>query len=1765
MTMRPRSSFRFKTRLTFPFKVVALALVPIQAITVTPARLVAAVALTSGDSKIAPVNKAIATIDPTQGIKVNRTVPAVVAPRALSFSDEPKDGEFFNSHVFSEPLVPVGEQRNVDENKALTIAITTFSKAADAEHTDILTAHLVRFPNSPWRASLLANLGAIYRSTGYWSKALKAWEESWKLLHSETEPKTKMLADFVLGELAQLNARLGRVDRLESLFQEIAQRDVRGPATEKVAGARQGLALMNERPQDAFRCGPMALERILRASDASIALPRQILASRSTRQGMSLTQVNKLAADVGMKYQMAKRSPGAKMIYPSVINWKVGHFAALTKEARGKFLAQDPTFTRDVWITQEAIDEEGSGYYLIPSGQLPAGWQTVSAKEGGTVWGKGNAGASNEPPPPCVATSIKCSDCSAPNPGMADYNVDAARVSLSISDTPVGYTPPRGPAVNFTVSYQQREIAPVSTPTFSNLGNKWSFGWLSYLVVDPTNESANAVAYGPGGGTLSYLGFNSTTQSYAPQFETNVVLARTGPGSYEKRFPDGSRQIFDLPDGATVYPQMVFMTQSIDPQGNTLAYTYDASFRLVALSDALGQVTTLSYELGSDPLKVTKVTDPFGRVATLEYNAAGLLWKVTDTIGLVSAFTYLNGDFISTMTTPYGVTTFVATESGTTRSLEITDPKSGKERIEYKELAIPNSEPANQVPPGAFNESLSARNTFYWDKKAMAELQQPLDYTKARITHWLHSTDLNVASGIVESSKLPFENRVFMAYTGGNGLQVGSISKPASVSRVLDDGTAQVYQYEYNSNGKVTRSIDPVGRATSYVYDADGIDLLEVRQTTGTLNDLLVSYTYDTQHRPLTTADTSGQTTTNTYYPSGQLHTFTNAKQETTTFSYDTNGYLQNILGAVPGAITSVTYDGFGRLRTTTDSEGYTATADYDAIGGDPTKTLNRVAKVMYPDGTFEQITYDRLDPEWTRDRLGRWSQTFYDSLRHVIAVQDPLNRITTYDWCGCGSLDGLTDANGNTTSWTRDIQGRVTDKVYPDNTHIHYTYEATTSRLKILTDAQGQGTNYSYFHDNRLQERSFTNAVHSTASVSYTYDTSYNRLLSMSDGTGVTTYAYNAIDVPPALGAGRLASVDGPLDNDTLTFNYDELGRVTNRSINGAANAASVQYDSLGRTQSMTSPLGTFGYAYVNTTGRMDHVDYPNGQKVQYAYFDNLGDQRLRQIKNLDPSAGVISQFDYTYNPAGQIVSWTQANSGMANPRRYDFGYDAADQLRSANLIDTVAQASVQQYDYDYDPAGNQTRGQIGSAITTSVPNNLNQLTSQSAGGQMHFRGNVNEPSAVTVGGNVATVDAAGNFDGVANVNVGANTVSVVATDGSGNSRTNSYQVTVPSGVNKILSYDLVGNLTSDGNKTYEWDAANRLIAVDYTGTANRSEFSYDGLNRRVRIVEKESGVIVSDKRFVWSGVSVAEERDESGSAVSKRFYGQGMQIVAGTTAGSYYYAKDHLGSIREFTDGGGALQARYDYDPYGLRTKLAGNMDSEFAFTGHYYHAPSMLYLTLYRGYDARLGTWLNRDPIGEFASRNLYNYVGSNPANFTDELGLMSPADCGLLNDIINRLQGRLDRGSEVMNKVLELQWQNNDTLFLVDRAVDGMIGAAGLGLGAAVNSARVALTSRFIGYGGNLGVDLARAGVLSGPGISQLTRYATPGVGGAIGAFLSRSLGKQVIGVLRGPERGGTNGIRDDMQQVVDAINQDLNTQSTLLSEYRESYRQGCCNQ
>jgi RHS repeat-associated protein len=195
---------------------------------------------------------------------------------------------------------------------------------------------------------------------------------------------------------------------------------------------------------------------------------------------------------------------------------------------------------------------------------------------------------------------------------------------------------------------------------------------------------------------------------------------------------------------------------------------------------------------------------------------------------------------------------------------------------------------------------------------------------------------------------------------------------------------------------------------------------------------------------------------------------------------------------------------------------------------------------------------------------------------------------------------------------------------------------------------------------------------------------------------------------------------------------------------------------------------------------------------------------------------------------------------------------------------------------------------------------------------------------------------------------------------------------------------------MTSDGTNSYSWDAENRLIQVTYPGTGNNSQFTCDGLGRCVKIVETVSSSVTSTKQFVWCENERCEERDGSG-ALTRQFYGWGEK-VSGT---NYFYSKDHLGSVREMTDGSGNIQAEYSYDPYGQATLVQGSNLADFQYAGYYLHQGSGLNQTMFREYSPDLGRWLSRDPTEDNGSTNFYDYVNNCPIVLTDPSGLAPPA--------------------------------------------------------------------------------------------------------------------------------------------------------------------------
>jgi RHS repeat-associated protein len=346
-----------------------------------------------------------------------------------------------------------------------------------------------------------------------------------------------------------------------------------------------------------------------------------------------------------------------------------------------------------------------------------------------------------------------------------------------------------------------------------------------------------------------------------------------------------------------------------------------------------------------------------------------------------------------------------------------------------------------------------------------------------------------------------------------------------------------------------------------------------------------------------------------------------------------------------------------------------------------------------------------------------------------------------------------------------------------------------------------------------------------------------------------------------------------------------------------------------------------------------------------------------------------------------GNILTWRQQADSTAVLWKY--GYDPADQLTSAvkHATDTP-QTVLQRFVYAYDPAGNRTVEQIDDAITLSAYDHLNRLTSQVPGGPMTIAGLLDEPGTVTISGVPAVVDASHNFRGTVPTTVGTNTFTVVAKDVNGNTTTQQYEVDL-AGIGRTFTYDANGNLTSDGTRTLEWDAQNRLLAVEVGSTT--SDVYYNGLHQWARIVEKNAGVTQTDKHQLWCANELCEERT---SAATTRYFTSSDQVDG---AAKMRFA-DHLAGVHSVSDASGTLLSQYAYDPYGRRTLASGAESSEHGFTGLRRETSTGLWLAEFRAYDASLGRWISEDPLGLQGGINLYGYVEGRPTVARDPSGLV-----------------------------------------------------------------------------------------------------------------------------------------------------------------------------
>ncbi|NCA81452.1 MAG: RHS repeat protein [Opitutae bacterium] len=854
--------------------------------------------------------------------------------------------------------------------------------------------------------------------------------------------------------------------------------------------------------------------------------------------------------------------------------------------------------------------------------------------------------------------------------------------------------------------------------------------------------------------------------------------------------------------------------------------------------------------------------------------------------------------------------------------------------------------------------------------------------------------------------------------------------------------------YAYDTNACLAETTDLLGSTTTYVY-GNTLQTLDRMESAGKT----VRFTYDSKRRIATLADPLGQT--NAYQvPRTNVTRFTSAAGYSRETAVNTVG-LPSAASNALGQTATLLYNADNRPTQATRTGNRMVSVAYDAAGNrtrhqNPVGAVtarafdekNRLVAATNALGHVLRFTYSSRDqllsmthPSGARvsygylsngllaamtNEVGAVTRYEYDAFGNLARVVDPVGAVTAYRYDPHGLLvTNVVNPNGHATAYAYDANGRMTQVRFADNTSqtFHYDCCALTgitdpfgrfipvgrdANLYVTNFAAPSGASpaFSYDADGRQTNILHSAGVSSSArfddlgrpsalvtpagTLSFTYDDMWNIAIITNPAGHAWRYAYDdarqLIAETDPLGRttahardllGRLVATTNA-NGTTVTQTYNQDGRPDTLTV-GDAGIYRIEYNAAGWVTAQHTPLGTTRFSY-DAAGRVTRLDYPGGLAIQKTYDPN------GNLSSLAYPDGTTANCQYDARERLTHLIWNNGSVGLA--------YDAASRLialQRGNGATTTIQRTP----------GGQVTGLIHAA--QSGPIARIGLTRDALGRLTRSDVQNSALPATDVTGEPTAAMTYNAADGLANL------------------------------AGSAVQSDLNGNLTAIPalGASYAYDALNRVTSL--ATPEGTTTLAYDSMNRVIRLQTPEK-----TRRFFYDERSrLLFATDDAHHVVWINLFAGHMLLARSVPNGdTQYYHYSALGHTLALTDGDGSLSGAFSYTPFGMSSQ-AHQADREwFTLSG------SFAVLDLGRGhhlmrnrlYNAALGRFLQRDPLGLAAGANLYAYTGSDPVNAIDPFGLSSFAydDMDLLREEYNN---RLER-----DKARQRQYESDRDLIL-----------------------------------------------------------------------------------------------------------------------------------
>lgn len=641
-----------------------------------------------------------------------------------------------------------------------------------------------------------------------------------------------------------------------------------------------------------------------------------------------------------------------------------------------------------------------------------------------------------------------------------------------------------------------------------------------------------------------------------------------------------------------------------DYNGNTTKFIYDVMGREISRTEAFGtpQERTITTSWIANKQLVEKITE-LSKTTSYIYDSRGLLTQktVTDTaVGSRRAWNYTYSA-LGQMNTADGprtdvadVTTYAYDAKGNITAItnalgQITQITAYDAHGHPLTLRDPNGLVTQLTydPRGRLTSRTVGSETTTYQYDGVGQLIQ-VKFPDASFVDYRYDAAhrlIGIADSVGNSISYTLDlmgNRVKEEVRDQSGALARTRSRVFdALNRLAQDlgAQGQIASFQYDNNGNLTASTNPLGHATTQTYDA--------------LNRLMQS------------TDPAGGVTRYGHDTGDRITQITDPRGVATAYEHDGFDQLRRETSADRGVLT-YNYDVAGNLATQTDARGMTTSYTYDAI--------NRLAQVNYANGTRAVYVYD-AGP----NALGRLTK-ITDTSGSVEFGYDVAGRLV--------KKIQKVGSRTFTTGYRYDAFGRLATMTYPSGLAVGYGYGA--GRITSIT-VNGNPLFSTIVYDPFGEVKSGIFGNNATFARSFDLD---GRLTSQSLGSGARAYTYDA--------ASRIKSFIDPVHNLTLnydvldrltqssgsfsrTFAYDAVG---NRTLDRKG-ATTTQYI----TESSSNRLLSTTTGTLTKTKRYD----PAGNMLNDGTYRHVYDARGRMIETRNASNALVGI--YTINELGQRV----------------------------------------------------------------------------------------------------------------------------------------------------------------------------------------------------------------------------------------------------------------------------------------------------------------------------------------------------------------------------------------------------------------------------------------------------------------------------------------------------------------------------------------------